>query len=80
MVRHAKCFEASSVASRGAPNGPGRYSLLGLSEDILEVRALALSGGAGPIGPNFERLYWNEGVGEWTRERPTVESELPTSE
>lgn len=80
MVRHAKCFEESSVASRGAPNGPGRYSLIGLSEDILEVRALAVAGGAGPLGPNFERLYWDEGEQRWTREKPNVESGKPTSE
>jgi hypothetical protein len=79
MVRHPECYERSTKVARSAVNAPGRYSLLGLSEDILEVTALAAAGAAGPLGPNFERLYWDwNGEGSWTLERPTGDSMRPS--
>lgn len=75
-VRHRECYERSAIASRQADNAAGRYSLLGLSEDILDVIALAERGGIGPVGPEFQRLYW-DGV-LWTQEKPSVESAKPS--
>jgi len=80
-VRHRDCFEASAIASRSSENATGRYSLLGLSEDILDVIALAERGGIGPVGPEFQRLYWNGEVGSWTSAKPimTTANEVPGS-
>ena len=76
-MRHSDCYEESTRESRAAENAPLRYSLLGLQSDILEVVSLAEQGGAGPIGPNHERLYWNGEDGSWTPEKRIAESEKP---
>lgn len=58
------------MASRDTDNATIRYSILGLQSDILEVLSLCEQGGAGPLGPGHERLYWNGEEGRWTSETP----------
>jgi hypothetical protein len=78
MVRHRECYDDSLKASRTG-NGPVRYSLLGFAEDILEVSRLALEGGAGPIGPNYERLYWREEEKQWVTTPAVADKSSETS-
>lgn len=61
MAAHETESRSSGVADASAYRN--RHAIVGVGSDLVDAKAAARTGYAGPIGPDYNILTWEDG--EW---------------